>query len=42
MNAVADALGEFGIRHIDMPATPNRVWQAISNARAAAREKLAG
>jgi carbon-monoxide dehydrogenase large subunit len=41
MNAVVDALGEFGIRHIDMPATPNRVWQAISNARAAAREKLA-
>jgi carbon-monoxide dehydrogenase large subunit len=29
MNAVADALSEYGIRHIDMPATPYRVWQAI-------------
>jgi carbon-monoxide dehydrogenase large subunit len=41
MNAVVDALGEFGICHIDMPVTPNRVWQTISRARAAAREKLA-
>jgi carbon-monoxide dehydrogenase large subunit len=29
MNAVVDALSEYGIRHIDMPATPHRVWQAI-------------
>jgi aerobic carbon-monoxide dehydrogenase large subunit len=29
MNAVVDALSEYGIRHIDMPATPFRVWQAI-------------
>jgi carbon-monoxide dehydrogenase large subunit len=34
MNALIDALSEFGIRHIDMPATPERVWQAIRNARA--------
>ena len=32
MNAVVDALSEFGIRHIDMPATPERVWQAIQEA----------
>jgi carbon-monoxide dehydrogenase large subunit len=32
MNAVADALSEVGIRHIDMPATPYRVWQAIHEA----------
>ena len=32
MNAVADALSEYGIRHIDMPATPYRVWQAIQAA----------
>jgi len=32
MNAVADALSEYGIRHIDMPATPFRVWQAIQAA----------
>ena len=35
MNAVVDALSEYGIRHIDMPATPYRVWQAIRQARPA-------
>jgi aerobic carbon-monoxide dehydrogenase large subunit len=35
MNAVVDALSEYGIRHIDMPATPCRVWQATQTARAA-------
>ena len=35
MNAVVDALSEYGIRHIDMPATPYRVWQAIQDAKAA-------
>jgi carbon-monoxide dehydrogenase large subunit len=36
MNALVDALSEYGVRHIDMPATPERVWQAIrrGNARA--------
>lgn len=33
MNAVVDALSEFGITHIDMPATPYRIWQAIQAAR---------
>jgi carbon-monoxide dehydrogenase large subunit len=33
MNAVVDALGEFGITHIDMPATPYHVWQAIQAAQ---------
>jgi carbon-monoxide dehydrogenase large subunit len=32
MNAVVDALSSYGIRHIDMPATPQRVWQAIQAA----------
>jgi len=36
MNAVADALWRgFGIRHIDMPATPDRVFAAIQAARSA-------
>ncbi len=35
MNAVVDALSEYGIRHIDMPATPHRVWQAIRAANGA-------
>jgi aerobic carbon-monoxide dehydrogenase large subunit len=34
MNAVVDALRPLGIRHIDMPATPEKVWQAIRGARA--------
>jgi carbon-monoxide dehydrogenase large subunit len=29
MNALVDALSPYGIRHIDMPATPLRVWEAI-------------
>ena len=33
MNAVVDALSEYGIRHIDMPATPHRIWQAIQQAQ---------
>jgi carbon-monoxide dehydrogenase large subunit len=33
MNALVDALSEYGIRHIDMPATPLRVWQAIQSAK---------
>jgi carbon-monoxide dehydrogenase large subunit len=32
INAIADALSEFGVRHIEMPATPERVWQAIHEA----------
>ena len=35
MNAIVDALSEFGIRHLDMPATPYRVWRAIQEARTA-------
>jgi carbon-monoxide dehydrogenase large subunit len=31
-NAVVDALSHLGIRHIDMPASPERVWSAIRNA----------
>ncbi|MQA97551.1 MAG: molybdopterin-dependent oxidoreductase [Streptosporangiales bacterium] len=32
-NAVVDALGHLGVRHIDMPCTPQRVWHAIQDAR---------
>jgi carbon-monoxide dehydrogenase large subunit len=34
MNAVVDALSAYGITHIDMPASPARVWQAIQDAKA--------
>jgi len=33
INAIVDALAEFGVRHIEMPATPENVWRAISAAR---------
>ena len=33
MNAVVDALSVYGVRHIDMPATPGRVWQTIRDAK---------
>jgi carbon-monoxide dehydrogenase large subunit len=29
MNAVIDALAERGITHLDMPATPEKVWRAL-------------
>ncbi|MGA2453333.1 MAG: aerobic carbon-monoxide dehydrogenase large subunit [Solirubrobacteraceae bacterium] len=29
VNAVVDALAPYGIRHVDMPCTPGRVWEAI-------------
>ncbi len=34
VNAVVNALSEFGIAHIDMPLTPERVWRAIQDAKA--------
>jgi carbon-monoxide dehydrogenase large subunit len=34
-NAVVDAVAHLGVRHIDMPTTPERVWQAIQAARSA-------
>jgi carbon-monoxide dehydrogenase large subunit len=33
INAILDALAPLGIEHIDMPATPERVWNAIHAAR---------
>ncbi|HEY2304450.1 MAG TPA: xanthine dehydrogenase family protein molybdopterin-binding subunit [Streptosporangiaceae bacterium] len=35
LNAVIDAVSHLGVRHIDMPATPEKVWAAINEARAA-------
>jgi len=32
-NAVVDALSHLGVRHVDMPTTPQRVWEAIQAAR---------
>ena len=30
-NAVIDALGHLGVRHLDMPTSPQRVWKALQN-----------
>ena len=32
-NAVVDAVAHLGVRHIDMPTSPQRVWQALRAAR---------
>ena len=34
VSAVVDALNPLGVRHIDMPLSPERVWQAIGGAKA--------
>jgi carbon-monoxide dehydrogenase large subunit len=34
INAVLDALAPLGVKDLDMPATPHRVWQAIQSAKA--------
>jgi carbon-monoxide dehydrogenase large subunit len=35
INAVVDALSDYGVRHVEMPATPERIWRAIRAACAA-------
>ncbi|HEY2636945.1 MAG TPA: aerobic carbon-monoxide dehydrogenase large subunit, partial [Solirubrobacteraceae bacterium] len=39
VNAVCDALAPYGVRHVDMPCTPSRVWEAM---RAASESNEAG
>ena len=34
INAVVDALREFGVTHMDMPATSERIWRAIQDGKA--------
>lgn len=33
VNSVVDALGHLGVRHLDMPLRPERVWKAIQGAK---------
>jgi carbon-monoxide dehydrogenase large subunit len=42
INALIDALKPLGVEHIDMPATPARVWETIVRARAGAGRPAAG
>jgi aerobic carbon-monoxide dehydrogenase large subunit len=32
INAVVDALAHLGVTHVDMPATPSRIWRVMNNA----------
>lgn len=42
VSAVADALREFGVRHIDMPLWPEKIWRVIRDAGTAAGRRGAG
>ena len=35
VNAIVDALAVYGVKDIDMPATPMKVWQAMHGGKAA-------
>jgi carbon-monoxide dehydrogenase large subunit len=37
LNAIVDALAPYGVRDIDMPATPERVWRTMMKAKRARR-----
>jgi aerobic carbon-monoxide dehydrogenase large subunit len=36
MNALVDALSEYGVTHVDMPATPERIWELVKRGSAEA------
>jgi carbon-monoxide dehydrogenase large subunit len=36
MNAVVDALRDYGVRHVEMPATPQKIWGIVNSHRLAA------
>jgi carbon-monoxide dehydrogenase large subunit len=37
ISAIVDALRDYGVRDIKMPATPYNIWQTIQDAKAAER-----
>jgi len=40
MNAVINALADRGVRHVDMPLTPFRIWRALQKTNGAGAEHL--
>jgi carbon-monoxide dehydrogenase large subunit len=42
VNAVVDALADYGVTHIEMPVTPERVWRAIHGGRARSQHMVRG
>ena len=41
MNAIMDALKDFGVEHMDMPATPHRIWSTIQGGKGEGRGRNA-
>jgi carbon-monoxide dehydrogenase large subunit len=41
-SAVVDAVAHLGVRHVEMPTTPMRIWRAICAAKAEEANKLRG
>ncbi|MBT4515812.1 MAG: hypothetical protein HOC77_12080, partial [Chloroflexi bacterium] len=41
MNAVIDAIAHLGVKHMDMPATSEKVWRAMQDAKEARRAERA-
>jgi carbon-monoxide dehydrogenase large subunit len=41
INAIVDALAHLGVRHVEMPATPERVWRAIEAAKVSGKSPSA-
>jgi xanthine dehydrogenase molybdopterin-binding subunit B len=41
-NAIVDGLREFGVTHVDLPATPERIWRAIRQAQTASYQPREG
>jgi carbon-monoxide dehydrogenase large subunit len=39
INAVVDALAHLGVTHVEMPATPEKVWRTIAEATAAKEKR---
>jgi carbon-monoxide dehydrogenase large subunit len=42
INAICDALAPFGIKHVDMPASPDRIWKQIHETRGASHNGKEG
>jgi carbon-monoxide dehydrogenase large subunit len=41
VNAIVDALADYGVKHIELPATPERIWRAIRESKAEGERRKA-
>jgi carbon-monoxide dehydrogenase large subunit len=42
VNSVVDALSHLGVRHMDMPLTPEKIWKVVSTASTEPRASASG